>query len=154
MRIARLHIVECCIQSRINRQIELICGVVRKRDTGSGSLRVVDQDINSSEGIQRLLDYIFHNRLIVRAGADIRLNRQDLYAVKPFQLFLRVSQLLHVPSGNDDIGAFLCISGSDAVSDGAASAVTQDRSSSSCDDHCFFCQKSHVFGLLLSNCFY
>ena len=44
--IARLHVVEGGIQTRVDRQIKLFCGVVCQRHAGGGCLCVVDQHVD------------------------------------------------------------------------------------------------------------
>ena len=106
---------------------------------GSGSLGIVDQHIDPSESVNRLLHHILHDRFIVRTGADICLYGKYLDTVLFLKLFLRIRQLLYIASGQHQIGTFFCISGGNTVTDGSALSVTQYRSSSASDDCCLSC---------------
>ena len=139
IRIASLHIVECCIQTGIYRQIKLLGGMICDGYARSGSLRIVDQYINSAKSINGLLHHILYDRFIVRTGADIRLHRKYFDPILFLQFFLRVGQLLNITSGQHQIGTFLCISGCNTVTNGSALSVTQYRSSSTGDDCCLSC---------------
>ena len=68
VRIAGFHVVECGIQTGVDRQIKLLCGVVCQRDTGGRCLCVVDEHVNVPEGVHCLLYHAFHNGGIVRTG--------------------------------------------------------------------------------------
>ena len=65
IRIAGLHIVECCIQTGIYRQVKLLGGMICDGYTGSGSLGIVDQYIDPSESVNRLLHHILYDRFVV-----------------------------------------------------------------------------------------
>ena len=139
IRIASLHIVECCIQTGIYRQVKLLGGMICNSHSGSGSLRIVDQDINSAKSINGLLHHILHDSFIVGTCTDIRLHRKYFDPILFLQFFLRVGQLLNITSGHHQIGTFFCISGGDSITDGSALSVTQYRSSSTGDDCCLSC---------------
>ena len=91
--------------------------MIGDRHTGSRSLRVVDQHIDSSKCIDRLLYNICHDCLIVRADAYIRLYRKHLHAVFAFDFFFCIVKFLHVPSGQDKVCTFLRIGSCDSISD-------------------------------------
>ena len=139
IRIAGFHIVESGVQSGIYGQVKLLGGMICNSHSGSGSLRIVDQDINSAKSINGLLHHILHDRFIVRTGADICLYGKYLDTVLCLQFFLRIRQLLYITSGQHQIGTLFCISGGDSITDGSALSVTQYRSSSACDDCCLSC---------------
>ena len=79
--VAGLHIIEGCVQARIQGQVELLGGVLGQRDAGSRGLCVVDQYLNAAKGVNGLLHYILHGGFVVAAGAHIGLHRQHLDAV-------------------------------------------------------------------------
>ena len=139
MRITCLHIIKCRIQSWVQRQIELVRGVLCKRHAGSGRLRVVDQHVNAAKGIDCLLYHVVYHCLVVRPGIDICLNRQHLDVVEPLKLLLGIFKLPDIASGDDQICPFLGISRGNAVSNRAASAVTQDCPARPRDNCCLSC---------------
>ncbi len=91
--------------------------MLRQRHTGSGSLRIVNQNINTSKRINRLLHNICNNCLVVRASIDIRLNNQYLNVIQPFQLFFCGFQLFYISPRNDQICTLFCISRCNSVAD-------------------------------------
>ena len=103
--IARLHVVEGGIQTRVDRQIKLFCGVVCQRHAGGGCLCVVDQHVDIAESVHCFLDDMFHHSGIVCAGVDICLHRQNLNAVQAFQFLLGIGELLDIASGDDKVCA-------------------------------------------------
>ena len=135
--IACFHIVKGCIQSRINRKVKLCGCMIGDRHTGSGSLRVIDQHVDSAKCIDCLLYNICHDCFIVRTGAYICLYRQYLHAIFAFDLFLCTVEFLHVSSGQDKVCAFLRIGSCDSISDRTAASVAQNRASTTCDN-CYF----------------
>ena len=90
----------------------------------SGSLRIVDQYINSAKSINGLLHHILYDRFIVRTGADIRLHRKYFDPILFLQFFLRVGQLLNITSGQHQIGTFFGIGRCDTITDGTALSIT------------------------------
>ena len=89
-----------------------------------GSLGIVDQNIDPAESIHRLLHHILYDCFIVCPCADIRLYGKYLDAVLLLQFFLCIGQLLHVTTGQHQIGTFFCISGCNTVTDGSTLSVT------------------------------
>ena len=135
--------MECGIQTGVDRQIKLLCGVVCQRDTGGRCLCVVDEHVNVPEGVHCLLYHIFHNGGIVRTGVHVSLHCQNTNAVQAFQFFLGSVQLLCVPSGDDQIGTFFGIGGGNAIADRTASAVAEHSSAGTGDNGGFVGQETH-----------
>ena len=123
-RIASLHIVECCIQTGIYRQVKLLGGMICDGYAGSGSLGIVDQYIDPSESVNRLLHHILYDRFIVRTGADICLYGKYLDTVLCLQFFLRIRQLLYIASGQYKVRTLFGIRRCDTVTDGTALPIT------------------------------
>ena len=141
--VARLHIIECGVQTGIQCEIELLGGMVSQRNAGCGSLRVVNQHVDAAEGVNRLFDDIVHNSLVVRAVIHVRLHAHHLHAIEAFQFFLRVGQLLHVAARDDQIRAFLGVSGRNAVANRTAAAVAELRIARAGNNRRLSCQKTH-----------
>ena len=76
-------------------------------------------------------------------GSHIGLHRQYLHTVQPFQFFLSVQKLLHIPSGQHQIGALLGKGGGNAVADRAAATVAQNCPATAGDDHGFSSKVTH-----------
>jgi len=124
--VAGLHIIEGCVQARIQGQVELLGGVLGQRDAGSRGLCVVDQHLNAAKGVNGLLHYILHGGFVVAAGAHIGLHRQHLDAVLALQLLLGLFQLFHIAAGDHKVCTLFCVGRSNAVSNGTAAAILQD----------------------------
>lgn len=147
--IAGLHIIEGGVQAGIEGEVEVLGGVIGQRHAGSARLGVVDEHIDAAERLDGLVDDVLDDGLVVSAGGHVGLNRQDLHAVETLDLLLGVLQLLHVASGDDDVGALLGVGGDNAIADGAAAlSVAQNRTAAAGDDGGLIRQKSHGDPLL------
>ena len=134
---ARLHVIECGIQSGIQCQIKLLRGVIGQSNAGSGGLCIVDQHVDSAEFFHSLVHYILNRRLIIGTGTDIGLNRKHLDAVQSFQLFLGCLQLFHISAGDNQVRPFLRICGCNSISNRAAASVTECGAAASRNNRCF-----------------
>ena len=143
IRIASLHIVESCIQTRIHCQIELFCGVVCQGYTRGGSLCIVNQHMNCSECSNCLFHNLLDNGCIICSSVHICLYRQYRNAIQTFEFFFCIGQLLYVSASNDKVCTLFCKCGCNAVANRTALAVTQNGSACSGDHHCFFREKAH-----------
>ena len=137
------------VQAGVHSQIKLLQSVLFQSDTGSGSLCIVDQHIDTAESSNGLCNHVSSNSFVVGAGADISLNGQNLHTVQTLQLFLCVFQLLDITTGDDDVGTFLCVGSSDAVADGAAAAIGQSSAAGAGDDDGFTSKITHNEYLLV-----
>ena len=111
--------------------------MVSNGNAGSRSLCVVDEDIDTAEGINSLFYNIFYDCFVVLTFRYISLDSQNFDAVFAFQFFFCVSQFFYITAGDYQIATFFCVSSSDTVADGAASAVRQNRVASAGDDSSF-----------------
>ena len=73
MRVARLHVVEGRVEAGVDGEVELLGGVVGKRDARRGRLRVVHEEIDASELGHRLVNDVLRNRLVVGGRVDVGL---------------------------------------------------------------------------------
>lgn len=120
VRIACLHVVERSIEARIDRQVELVGRVLRKGNARSRSLCVVDEHIDAAEFFDGLIDDVLHGCGVVVASAHVCLDRKHLDAVEALELLFRIFELLNVAPSDDQIRAFFCVCGSDAIADRSA----------------------------------
>lgn len=79
--------------------------MVGERNARSGRLRVIDQNVDSAEGFDRLIDHPLNDREIVSACVDVCLNGQHANAVEPLQLFLHILELFDIAPRNYQISA-------------------------------------------------
>ena len=127
MGIACLHVIEGGVEAGIHGQIKVLSGVGGQGHAGGGGLGVVDEHIDTAEGLDGLVDDMLHHGLVVAAGGHVGLDREHPDAVEPLQLLLGVLQLLYVAAGDDQVHALLGEGGGNAVADGAAAlAVAED----------------------------
>jgi len=137
--VASLHIVERCIKAGIHSKVKLLGGMIGQSNAGSGSLSVVDKNVDAAEFLDGLIDYGLGGSGVVVACGDVALQSEDLDAVESFELFLSLVELLYIAACDNDVGAFLGVGVCDAVADGAGLAVGKDSSSAAGDDNGFTC---------------
>lgn len=86
---------------------------------GAG-LGVVDDGVDAAELLNRLVDNVLYDGLVVLTGRNIGLNRQNLDAVLSLERLLGGLELGDVAAGDDEVRALLGKSDIDAVADGPA----------------------------------
>ena len=74
------------------------------RGAGSG---VVDDGVDAAELLNRLVDNVLYDGLVVLTGRNIGLNRQNLDAVLSLERLLGGLELGDVAAGDDEVRALL-----------------------------------------------
>ena len=144
MRIGLLHIQIGGVQTGVNGQVKLIHGVVGDGHARGTGLGVVDDGVDATELLDGLVDNVLHDGLVVLAGGDIGLNRENLDAVLGLKRLLGSLELSNVTTGDNEVRAFLGKSDIDAVADGASRAVLKRGLAAAGDDHGLTSEKSHT----------
>lgn len=125
VRIGLLHVQVGSIQTGVNGQVKLIHGVIGNGHARGAGLSVVDDGVDATELLNRLVDNVLHDGLVVLAGGNIGLNRQNLDAVLSLERLLGSLELGDVAAGDDEVRALLGKSDIDAVADGAGGTVLE-----------------------------
>ena len=112
--------------------------------TRSAGLSVVDDGVDATELLNRLVDNVLHDGLVVLTSRDIGLNRQHLDAVLRLEGLLGGLELGNVAAGNDEVSALLGKCDIDAVADGASGAVLKRGLAAAGDDYGLTSEKSHI----------
>ena len=144
MRIGLLHVQVGGIQARVNGQVKLVHGVIGNGHARGAGLSVVDDGVDATELLNRLVDNVLHDGLVVLAGGDISLNRQNLDAVLSLKRLLGSFELGDVTTGDNEVRALLGKSDIDTVADGASGAVLERGLAAAGDDHGLTSEKSHT----------
>ena len=110
---------------------------------GTG-LSVVDDGVDATELLNRLVDNVLDDGLVILTSRDIGLNRQNLDAVLGLEGLLGSLELGNVAAGNNEVCALLGKSDIDAVTDGASGAVLERGLAAAGDDHGLTSEKSHT----------
>ena len=144
VRIGLLHVQIGGIQTGVNGQVKLIHGVVGDGHARGAGLSVVNDGVDATELLNRLVDNVLHDGLVVLTGGDIGLNRKNLNAVLSLERLLGGLELGNVAAGDDEVRALLGKSDIDAVTDGASGAVLERGLAAAGDDHGLTSEKSHT----------
>ena len=144
VRIGLLHIQIGGIQARINGQVKLVHSMVGDCHARGTGLSVVDDGVDATELLNRLVDNVLHDSLVVLAGGDIGLNRQNFDAVLSLERLLGSLEFSNVTTGDDEVRALLGKSDIDTVADGASRAVFKRGLAAAGDDHGLTSEKSHT----------
>lgn len=124
--------------------VKLVHSVVGDSHTRGAGTGVVDDGVDAAELLNRLVDNVLDNGLVVQTSRDIGLNRQNLDTVLGLEGFLGSLELGNVAAGNDEVCALLGKSDIDAVADGASGAVLKRGLAAAGDDHGLTSEKSHT----------
>ena len=144
VRIGLLHVQVGGIQARVNGQVKLVHSVVGDGHARGAGLGVVDDGVDAAELLNRLVDNVLYDGLVVLTGRNIGLNRQNLDAVLSLERLLGGLELGDVAAGDDEVRALLGKSDIDAVADGASGAVLERGLAAAGDDHGLTSEKSHT----------
>ena len=91
-----------------------------KGNARSRSLCVVDEHIDAAEFFNGLIDDVLYGCGVVVASAHVCLDRKYLDAVETLELLFRIFELLDITPSDDQVCAFFCVCGSDAIADRSA----------------------------------
>lgn len=144
MRIGLLHVQVGGVQAGVNGQVKLVHSVVGDGHTRGTGLSVVDDGVDATELLNRLVDNVLHDGLVVLTGRNIGLNRQNFDAVLSLKRLLGSLELGDVAAGDDEVCALLGKCDIDAVADGSSGAVLERGLAAAGNDHGLTSEKSHT----------
>ena len=114
------------------------------RHAGGGSLGIVDDGVDAAKLLDRLVDDVLHDGLVVLTSGNVSLNGKDLNAVLGLQALLGGLELGNVAAGDDEVGALLGEGDVDAITDGTSTTVLERGLTATGDDNDLAVKHTHV----------
>ena len=144
MRVARLHVVKRRVQARVQRQVELLGGVVGNGNARRGRLRVVHQRIDAAKFRNHLINSRLHYGFVISLRVHIGGDGQHANAEFAFKAFSGRLKLLHVAAGDGKVCALFGKRSSNAETDRPRRTVLKRRETCAGDDDRLTSKVTHV----------